>query len=461
MHLPMRLTDAVPGATSTATSTQRRLGVATLLVNTGLMNFGFSVLIPLLAVHYTGQLGFTAASIGLVLGLRQFSQQGLDLVGGLIGDRFGARVTISVGCFVRAAGFFGIGFAHSLGQLIVFAVVSGIGGAFFDAPSTAALADLVDADRRQRVFAASATFGNLGVTLGPLVGVALLGVGFQAVTIAAAACFVLVGLLALAFVPASALAGRRGAIPARLSANTRSDATHDVPAFAAIMRALATDRTFVLFTLFLAGFWFLWAQMNISVPLAADRLGGPHFVALAFAINAGPAVLCQYPLARYVGERFAPRWTLAIALAICAAGIALAFTEPVAGVLFLGIALFALARMVIGPVVNAVTADLAPSGMLGAYFGFGALAVALGAGIGQFAGGALYDLALAHHAAVALWLPLLALGLAAAYGLLRLPLPVQSAPGVQRRTLVKPPRTIDTWMPGRAATNTGSMPTVE
>ena len=114
----MRLSRAPTAHARDLTTTQRHLGVTVLLGNTGLMNFGFSVLIPLLAVHFTGRLGFTAASIGLVLALRQFSQQGLDLVGGLIGDHFGARTSIAVGCFVRAAGFAGIGLAHTLGMLI-------------------------------------------------------------------------------------------------------------------------------------------------------------------------------------------------------------------------------------------------------------------------------------------------------------------------------------------------------
>lgn len=422
VHLPMRLSRAPTAHARDLTTTQRHLGVTVLLGNTGLMNFGFSVLIPLLAVHFTGRLGFTAASIGLVLALRQFSQQGLDLVGGLIGDHFGARTSIAVGCFVRAAGFAGIGLAHTLGMLITFAVISGIGGAFFDAPSTAALADLVSTDRRQRVYAASATFGNAGVTLGPVVGVALLGIGFQAVSLAAAACFVLVGMLTLAFVPATALAGGHIGDSAPTGSSTRHGLVAAARAFVTTTRAIAADRTFVLLTVFLAGFWFLWAQMNITVPLAADRLGGPHFVALAFAINAGPAILCQYPLARFVGERCAPRHVLAIALAVCAVGMALAFAGSAAGVFFLGIGLFALARMLIGPVVNTVTADLAPVGMLGAYFGFGALAVAMGAGFGQYAGGVLYDIAQARHAPLLLSLPLLAFGVGAAYGLLRLPL---------------------------------------
>src|SRR5579872_990250 len=180
------------------TATRNTVAVVTLLGNTGLMNFGFAMLVPLLAIHFTGNLGFTAASIGLVLGLRQFSQQGLDLAGGVFADRFGARTSIVIGCFIRAAGFAGIGLAHTLPALLLFAVISGIGGAFFDASGTAALADVVLPEQRQQVFAASAVFSNAGQAIGPLAGVALLSLSFQLVSLAAAGCFVLIGLLTLA-----------------------------------------------------------------------------------------------------------------------------------------------------------------------------------------------------------------------------------------------------------------------
>lgn len=427
MHLPLGLA-RVPNLRGEATARQRRAGVAVLLGNTLLMNFGFSMLIPLLAIHFTGSLGFTAASIGLVLALRQFSQQGLDLVGGVFGDRFGARSAITIGCFIRAAGFFGIGISRTLPSLILFAVLSGIGGAFFDACGTAALADLVAPHNHQRVYAASATLGNVGTTVGPLLGVALLGVSFVMVGAISAGCFVFVGLLTLVFLPASALRATPACAP-----KPDDVAAASRPAAHGSVMMLLRDRTFVLLTALLAGYWFLWAQMNISVPLVAARMGGPRLAALAFAANAGPAILLQYPTARYIGDRWSPRLILTVSVALCGAGMALAFISPLVPVFFLGVVLFALARMVIGPTINAVTAELAPAGRLGAYFGFGALAVAIGAGFGQYAGGVLYDAASALHQPAVLWATLAAVGIGSAIGLARLPLPARSMTSHQDR----------------------------
>src|SRR5262245_59140604 len=46
-----------------------------MLGNAFIMSVGFFMLIPLASVHYTTTLGFTAASVGLALAIRQFSQQ--------------------------------------------------------------------------------------------------------------------------------------------------------------------------------------------------------------------------------------------------------------------------------------------------------------------------------------------------------------------------------------------------
>ena len=406
-----------------ARTTRDSIAVMVLLGNTGLMNFGFAMLVPLIAIHFTGSLGFTAASIGLVLALRQFSQQGLDLVGGVFADHFGARTSIAIGCFVRAAGFAGIGTARSMAPLLFFAVVSGVGGAFFDASGTAALADVVTPEQRPQVFAASSVLSNVGQALGPLAGIALLGFSFQVVSLAAAGCFILIGLLTLALLPATLLltTPQPTGLPDRRGRGKMASSV--LPE----LRILGRDRAFIWLTVLLAGYWFLWAQMNITVPLAAVQIaghtGGERLAALAFAINAAPAILLQYPAVRWFGPRYSARALLAISTALCGVGMALVFVTPSAALFLAGVTFFAVARLLIGPLTNVVTAEMSPSGMLGAYFGFGALSVAIGAGGGQYIGGALFDIATRRHLPITLWGTMLAVGLIVALGLWRMRLP--------------------------------------
>ncbi|MDQ4117781.1 MAG: MFS transporter, partial [Actinomycetota bacterium] len=70
-----------------------------LLVLTQLaFNVGFYMVLPYLATHLAEDLGLAAALVGLVLGLRTFSQQGMFVVGGTLADRYGAKPVVLAGC---------------------------------------------------------------------------------------------------------------------------------------------------------------------------------------------------------------------------------------------------------------------------------------------------------------------------------------------------------------------------
>ena len=61
------------------------------------INLGFYMLMPYLAQHLSTGAGLAAWTIGLILGLRNFSQQGLFLVGGTLADRLGYKPMIMSG----------------------------------------------------------------------------------------------------------------------------------------------------------------------------------------------------------------------------------------------------------------------------------------------------------------------------------------------------------------------------
>ena len=102
-----------------------------LILNGLAFNFGFYMLMPYLAGHLSENLGLAGWAVGLVLGIRVFSQQGLFLLGGLLGDRIGYRRAILIGCGVRCVGFAVFGFSESLTVLLLAACLSGFAGALF------------------------------------------------------------------------------------------------------------------------------------------------------------------------------------------------------------------------------------------------------------------------------------------------------------------------------------------
>ena len=92
------------------------------------------MVVPLIAVHYVERLGWTAASIGLVLGIRQFSQQGMTTLGGVLADRLGAKGPICVGMLMRALGFLAMAAADTYALLLLSALLAAVGGALFESP---------------------------------------------------------------------------------------------------------------------------------------------------------------------------------------------------------------------------------------------------------------------------------------------------------------------------------------
>ncbi|MFR9806529.1 hypothetical protein ACL02T_30195 [Pseudonocardia sp. RS010] len=69
-----------------------------LVVNQFGINTGFYMVLPFLTVYLATELGWATALVGLVLGIRVLSQQGLFLIGGTAADRLGCRPMIVLGC---------------------------------------------------------------------------------------------------------------------------------------------------------------------------------------------------------------------------------------------------------------------------------------------------------------------------------------------------------------------------
>src|SRR5918998_4942415 len=151
--------------------------VMQLLVLTQLaFNIGFYMVLPYLATHLTENLALAGAVVGLVLGLRTFSQQGLFVIGGTLTDRIGAKPVVLAGCALRVAGFVLLGLAESLPVVLAGALLTGFAAALFSPAVESSLAReageqaMAGGPTRADVFAMLAISGQVGTVAGPLVG---------------------------------------------------------------------------------------------------------------------------------------------------------------------------------------------------------------------------------------------------------------------------------------------------
>ena len=216
---------------------------------------GFFAVIPLVTVHFVDGLGWTAASIGLVLGLRQLTQQGLTVFGGAWSDRTGPKPLILAGCVLRTLGFAGMAVSTTFPSLLAAALLAGVGGGLFDAPKNSAITSVTRPEQRSRMFSLTGIAGNLGMVMGPLIGAALLPLGFRTAGLTAAATY----LVALAVLAVTLPHVR----PERVAGSGLAG-----------LKTAALDARFRRFTLVLIGYFILSTQINVAVTLKAISLAG-------------------------------------------------------------------------------------------------------------------------------------------------------------------------------------------
>ncbi|MDV6373585.1 MFS transporter [Deinococcus arenicola] len=375
-----------------------------LIASNFLMWGGFFAVIPLITVHFAGSpesggLGWAAASVGLVLGLRQLTQQGLTVLGGAWADRVGPKPLILAGCVLRSLGFGWMAFSTTLPVLLAAALLAGIGGGLFDAPKNAAITAVTRPEHRTQIFSLTSISGNLGMVTGPLIGAALLALGFQVAALASACVYLLAAAVMAVTLPHVRPPKRpRGSGMAGL-------------------RAAAANAPFRRFTLVLIGYFLLSTQINVAITLKAIALAGPHATGPLYAVSAGLAVALQYPLLR-LAERYL-RVRTVLTLAVGAVGVALGLMALADsfGALLLCVGLYSLGTMLVYPTQQTLTARFAPAEQVGSYFGFSAISLGVGGALGSVLGGWLVDTGTRIGMPALPWLLLAATGMVTAWGL--------------------------------------------
>ncbi|WP_343067203.1 MFS transporter [Streptomyces rectiverticillatus] len=236
--------------------------VQLLMANQFTINLGFYMLMPYLAQYLSGNLGMAAWTVGLILGVRNFSQQGMFFFGGTLADRFGYKPMIITGLMLRTVGFAVLGLVDSLPALLAASAATGLAGALFN-PAVRAYVAHDARERRVEAFALFNVFYQAGILLGPLVGVALTGVSFRLTCLVAAGVFTVLSIVQIR------------ALPARTPSH---GAERSVTTVLSQWRTVVSNRPFLLFSLAMIGSYALSFQVYLALPLEVRRTAGDEQV---------------------------------------------------------------------------------------------------------------------------------------------------------------------------------------
>ncbi|MGH3846700.1 MAG: MFS transporter [Pseudonocardiaceae bacterium] len=392
--------------------------VQLLLVNQLSINIGFYMLIPYLAGYLAGDLGLAVWVVGLVLGVRNFSQQGMFLIGGTLADRWGYKPLIVAGCVLRTAGFGLLGLVDSVPALLVASAATGFAGALFNPAVRAYLAH--DAgERRVEAFALFNIFYQTGILFGPLLGLALTGIDFRLTCAVAAGVFAVLSVLQLR------------ALPQRRSGDTADGGASSV---VTQWRSVLANRSFVLFSIAMIGSYVLAFQVYLALPLEVHRLAGSGVagtagVATLFAVSGLLAIAGQMRITTWCRNRWGPGRCLVVGLALMAGSFLPPLVTATAAAdstalptavllapLVLSAALLALGTIVVFPFEMDTIVTLSDNRLVATHYGLYNTVCGIGIMLGNVLTGTALDLGRAAGLPSLPWFALAGIGLLCAAG---------------------------------------------
>ena len=249
-------------------------------------NLAFYMLIPYLAWHLRENLLLSAGTIGLLLGARHLSQQGMFVLGGLLADRWGNKFLLLLGCWLRAISLILLALSEHLFPVALAILLIGFSAALF---TPAAQALFAKQDNGQSTFALVSVSRSAGELGGPLLGMLLIQLNFTYLCVSAAIPFVIFGIVFSA-----------------LSAEEQKT-EHNELRLGNGIRNVFQKREFILFCVTMSGYFILINQLSFILPLALQqRGGGAAWIGALFFASAAMGITLQFWLSRWCESRWQP-----------------------------------------------------------------------------------------------------------------------------------------------------------
>lgn len=331
--------------------------------------------IPYLAIILGDVFELDAAQIGLLLGGSAAFGILISLVFGNLSDQFGRRKVILLGYVLVILAMAFIGFANHVASIIIGTILLNIGTGIMNAPSQALMTDYVRDDRAQRDLTIQVKYFalNLGVVIGPLVGLQLAAgsqIGFV----------YLIGVYALML--GYLVSVFHNEAPNSGLLNPDNQATNLWHAF----QVVKSDHIFLYFVFLLILISTAFAQLEVtlildisatftSVDTGFDR--PQQIYAYLMSLAGLTVVIAQLPLTKLVQNLSMFNRALVGAVVFTFGFGLLAFVKIMPFGYFYNLALsmvvITLGEVVLFPTLNLIQDRIAPEHLKGSYFGVGSL----------------------------------------------------------------------------------------
>jgi predicted MFS family arabinose efflux permease len=347
--------------------------------------------IQIFLVLFLTSRGFSSGQAGLALGLYGAGAVVGTFVGGSLSDRLSARTATITSMLGSALLIVSIIYLEQYYLLLLAVLLVSAIGQLYRPAAQSLITELTPANRLVMVTAMYRLCLNLGTTVAPLLGVALVSVSYDLLFWGEALAALVYCLIALRFLPRGGPEADPGSVAAEA---TEPDGLSD-PAGQRKSRsgylALLQDWRYVTFLVAFLVLCTVYVQYTAVLPLAIIDAGlSTWWYGAVITINGAIVVSCEV-----VATRFVQTWPLRLtqlsgyALLACGYGIYAIKLVPV--LLIIGTLVWTLSEIIGAPTIWAYPGMVAPAPLRGRYFGAMQSMYGLGATVGPIAGILLYE----------------------------------------------------------------------
>jgi predicted MFS family arabinose efflux permease len=316
------------------------------------------------------ELDASSKQLGLYFVVAAVVSAGMGYFGGHISDHLGRRPVILVGWSLAALVPLSWTLVDDFGTAIPLLLLVSLFAPIAMAATQALVADVVPPERHEHSYASLRVANNLGVTLGPPIGGALLITGsYDVLWIGVTLVGALETFLAWRLLPS------RGAY------------TPEEPPSRGSFGVIRRDRAFLVFLVSMVLANLVYFAFEVVLPISAVDSHGLSPAAWGFLVVINPALvtLFQLRLTRRV-ERFPAAPKLALAMLLMGWPFLLLSVNASIAVMAFVILIFVIGEMLWIPTSQAIVAGLAPADLRGAYMGAFASTSSAGFALGPFIG---------------------------------------------------------------------------
>jgi MFS family permease len=389
---------------------------------------------PVYLVAFIEDFGWSRAETSIAYSVSQLiGGISAPLVGVLV-DRLGPRRLLLIGSVLLGIGLCASAFVTALWQIVLlYGVVMTFGA---NCLGLVAFVPLLSRHFvRRRGMAISIVQSANGIARGisaPAVQLSISLIGWRPTYLVQAAVMALVVLpLAALFRRAERGLGRpAAALPATAAAASPFPSPAPARAGWSLGEAMRTPHFWLLFSVYLftglGSFFVSLHQLAFAVDIGFDKLYAAQVLGIG-AFLAVPGIVVTGTLSDYLGREISA--ILAYGISILGVACALFITSPDQHLLlWLHACFFGLTWGARGPAITAKTADLFPGPRLGTILGVITIGSGLGAAIGSWGAGWIYDLTGSYRVAFMMSIASYACGTAAFWALRRPPVRRQKLP---------------------------------